>query len=303
VVEFSGDPVFSTIGKILPFIQKSSINYAGMNFTAPWGFASGWADSFRKMKVVSSLGAGAVVSKTITYKPKKGNPYPRFFRSNEFIINSMGLPNHGLYWWIRELQKQKDIPENFIFSIKGDNLHEWKNLIKGIGSFSSIIELNFSCPNVANGIIDLTKSTDLLKDIRKYAKEKTIFLKISPEYTTSNIIDLIKEIKDKNLVDGVTCFNTFPVRYEYLGNSLKIGGISGIPLKRKLFYTIKEIRKSYSSAKELPIFGLGGIWNVAEALKLFKGYDVFPFVLSSFLINGPFLFRNWYKELLNLNKL
>ena len=249
------------------------------------------------MQVISSLGAGAVVSKTITFQPKKGNPFPRFVRWKDNIINSMGLPNPGLNWWMRELKGQKNIPEHFIFSIKGNNIQEWRSLTKGIGRFTNTLELNFSCPNVEEGIIDIPTTISLLKGIRKEAKNIKLFLKISPEYSIATVIDLIKETKEQNLIDGVTCFNTYPVQYDYLGNPLKVGGLSGIPLQHKLLTTIKEIRKNYSNSSELPVFGLGGIWTLQNALNLYKNYDVFPFVLTAFLIQGPFLFRNWYKTL------
>ena len=173
-VEFMGDPVFFSFSKILPYVQNSDINYAGIHFTAPWGFASGWADSYRKMKSISSLGAGGVISKTITFNPQKGNPFPRFARWQDHIVNSMGIPNYGLAWWIKELRNQLSIPENFLFSIRGNNDHQWRTLAKGIGQFTNTLELNFSCPNVKEGIIDIRKSLDLLATIRKAAKQKKI---------------------------------------------------------------------------------------------------------------------------------
>lgn len=297
IVEYMGGPIFSSIAKILPYEQKSSINYAGFNFTAPWGFASGWADSYRKMEIINSLGAGAVISKTITFKPKKGNPFPRFVRWKDHIVNSMGLPNPGLHWWMEELGKKKFIPENFLFSIRGNNPSEWRSLVRGIGKFTNVLELNFSCPNVEEGIIDIPTTVSLLEGIRNEAKNKKLFLKVSPEYSIPTILDLINQTKEHNLIDGVTCFNTYPVQYYYLGNPLKIGGISGIPLQKKLFATVREIRKNYQNSSELPIFGLGGIWTLKDVLKLYKKFDVFPFILTAFLIQGPFLFRNWCKAL------
>lgn len=300
VVEWFGEPIFSSIASILPFEQNFSINYAGLHFKAPWGFASGWADSFEKMQIISSLGAGAVVSKTITFKPKKGNPFPRFVRWKDHMINSMGLPNHGLAWWIAELRKHRSIPDHFLFSIKGNDAHEWQILTKGIGQYTKAIELNFSCPNVEDGIIDLSKTLEILKDIRKASNKERLFLKISPEYKTRAIVELVTEAREKDLVDGITCFNTFPVHYDYLGNPLKVGGLSGVPLQHKLINTLVELRKIYSNANDLPIFGLAGIWTLRDALKIYKKYDTFPFVLTAMLIQGPFLFRNWYKELDNL---
>ena len=52
-VEYIGGPIFSSLAEILPYNQKSTLNYAGMQFKAPWGFASGWADSYKKMEIIS----------------------------------------------------------------------------------------------------------------------------------------------------------------------------------------------------------------------------------------------------------
>ena len=170
LVEKSGGPLIVSLSY---FVSRklesydSDISYAKMHLKAPWGLSSGWADSFTKMKAVNRLGAGLVISKTITYNSRKGNPRPRIIRLKNGMINSMGLPNKGLAAWVNELRKTKTIPSQYIFSVKGDNIEEWKALINTIAIFSNNIELNFSCPNVTNVAMDLRNTEKMLSSIRK----------------------------------------------------------------------------------------------------------------------------------------
>ncbi|MHA2363950.1 MAG: hypothetical protein ACXAC7_08320, partial [Candidatus Hodarchaeales archaeon] len=232
--EKAGGPFYKSLSYALPFEQKSTIIYTGIPFTAHWGFASGWADNLSKMFTIKRLGAGAVISKTITVKPREGNPYPRLIRYQTSIINSMGLPNTGLSQWIQEINKTKNLPNEFIYSVKGNNQYEWGLLVKSLSKYCKIIELNFSCPNIEEGIINIAKSQEILSFIRNKASTAKLFLKLSPEYKTNDLIELIKSVKDKNLIDGVTCFNTIPVKHNYLGNKEKKGGLSGTPLFSRL---------------------------------------------------------------------
>jgi hypothetical protein len=48
----------------------------------------------------------AYVSKTITLKPREGNPPPRLWEAAAGLINSIGLPNKGLEGYLTE-----DLPQ------------------------------------------------------------------------------------------------------------------------------------------------------------------------------------------------
>ena len=107
IVELSGGPLIFGLSKLFSsseFDTIHSIKYIDKKFTAPWGLSSGWADSLAKMQAVNNLGAGVVISKTITLHKRLGNPYPRIIRSKNAMINSMGLPNKGLGGWYNELK-------------------------------------------------------------------------------------------------------------------------------------------------------------------------------------------------------
>ena len=244
------------------------------------------------MHAVNNLGAGVVISKTITYHKRSGNPYPRIIRYTNGMINSMGLPNKGLSAWYQELSKASDVPQNFLFSVKGDTLSEWKLLINKISKFTNIIELNFSCPNVSAGIMDLDKTVKILSKIRNQSPDIKLFLKLSPQYSDNELIKLIEVIYQDNLIDGISLLNTIPTKNDDLGNPEKIGGYSGPMLFNRLDNLLSTIRDN-PDFNSLPIFAMGGIWTYDQAVTIWKQYNSIPFVLTSFLLQGPLLFKNW----------
>lgn len=294
LVEKSGGPLIVSLSYLSTKFEpnETDISYANMHLKAPWGLSSGWADSFTKMKAVSRLGAGLVISKTITYKPRKGNLRPRIIRLKNGMINSMGLPNKGLIKWFEELKRAKTVPNHYIFSVKGDNIQEWKALISKISIFTDNIELNFSCPNVANGVMDLKNTEKMLSSIRKINSKVNLFLKLSPQYSDKELLKLISIIHEKELVNGISLFNTIPTQHHHLGNPSKIGGYSGPLLYNRLTNILTKIR-SYSDLTDLPILAMGGISSLEEAKAIWEKYNAVPLIFTAFLQQGPFIFRNW----------
>lgn len=266
--------------------------YAGFTFQAPWGLSSGWADTLAKMIAMQKLGAGVVISKTITFNSRKGNPRPRIIRLADGLINSMGLPNRGLMAWYNELTNAKNIPDNLIFSVKGETLREWRLLINKISRFTDIIELNFSCPNVSTGIMDLDKTIKILSKMRAQSPNIKLFLKLSPQYTNHELMKLILRLFRSNLIDGLSLFNTIPVKHNNLGNPAKIGGYSGPKLFERLIELLSLIREE-SDLRDIPIFAMGGIISFEQAMTIWKKYNSVPLVLTSFLMEGPFIFKKW----------
>ncbi|MCE7734317.1 MAG: hypothetical protein GPJ54_05510 [Candidatus Heimdallarchaeota archaeon] len=295
LVEKSGGPLIVSLSYILSLkieANDSDISYAKMELKAPWGLSSGWADSFTKMKAVSRLGAGLVISKTITYNSRKGNPRPRIIRLQNGMINSMGLPNKGLAAWVSELKRAKTIPTHYIFSVKGDNIEEWNALISNISVFTNNIELNFSCPNVENGVMDLKNTERMLSSIRKINHKVNLFLKLSPQYSDNELLNLIRIIHEKKLVNGISLFNTIPTQHDHLGNPNKIGGYSGPLLYNRLTNILTKIR-SNSDLTNLPILAMGGISSLQQAKEIWGKYNALPLIFTAFLQQGPLIFKNW----------
>ncbi|OLS19363.1 MAG: Dihydroorotate dehydrogenase B (NAD(+)), catalytic subunit [Candidatus Heimdallarchaeota archaeon LC_3] len=297
LIEYSGGSFYNIMGKLFPqkHSQNMYIEKLDTYISYPWGLASGWADSYIKMLSIKKLGAGIVFGKTITFLPKKGNPYPRLVRDpkKKWLINSMGLPNYGLIQWIRWLKKNGKLPFGCFLSVKGDTGYEWKVMINSLSQYTDLIELNVSCPNVSIGILDKDKTIRLIKSILRSTKNTNISLKISSEYSTDQILDLLKSLDIENdNISGISLFNTYPIEHQRLGNKQKIGGLSGPILYPKLLKTVKLIRESYSY-NDLLIFAMGGIDDIQKIKNLWDNFRAFPLILTAFLTEGPFIFKNF----------
>ncbi|MHA1983620.1 MAG: hypothetical protein ACW967_04630 [Candidatus Hodarchaeales archaeon] len=298
LLETSGGPFYSLYSKLFSVKTNSSIFLPKLNthITYPWGLASGWADNLQKINAIKALGAGIIFGKTITINPRKGNPYPRLVRDPKkaWFINSMGLPNSGLLKWVSWLKKSGKLPQGCYLSVKGDTNHDWKILINKLGKYTDLIELNVSCPNVSKGILDKKKTQGLIKDILSSTTNSNFTIKFSAEYSSTQIIDLLKSvIQSGSRIVGVSLFNTYPVTHQRLGNTEKRGGLSGPILNKKLIDTVSEIRKYYSY-NDLLIFATGGIDSIDRVKLLWQKYRSFPLVMTSFITEGPNIFKNFY---------
>ena len=62
--------------------------------------------------------AGTFVTKSATLNPREGNPQPRYYDTELGCINSMGLPNLGINYYLEYLlELQERLPERYILSV------------------------------------------------------------------------------------------------------------------------------------------------------------------------------------------
>ncbi len=281
MVEKFGGIYFGTASKLMKKPDPLPVVVEKAKFDYPIGMPSGWIDEPSKFRIAMDLAVGIPIIKTITALPRKGNPYPRLVRGDGYLINSMGLPNKGLDWWKNHFS---DLPQDFpiVVSIKGDNATEWIQLIDAFDPKATFIELNFSCPNISSGIMDVEKSIQLFDEIAGTSNK--LWVKLSPEHSPEQNLEFVKKIRDNIL--GITLINTLPTKNERLGNPAKTGGISGEKIFPKLKAQLKRFREEYPTFNELPIFATGGITPDTAPLVLTE-FKAIPFMLTAFLINGP----------------
>ena len=99
-----------------------------------------------------STNCGAIVTKSCTLEKRLGNPEPRYFDIPFGSINSMGLPNNGIHYYLNFIeQHQQQTNKLQILSVAGLSFNENIELLKIANSCNSlqVVELNLSCPNIA----------------------------------------------------------------------------------------------------------------------------------------------------------
>jgi dihydroorotate dehydrogenase (NAD+) catalytic subunit len=232
----------------------------------------GYAEEYAGLADLKEL--GAVVTKTITLKPRIGNPLPRATETPSGMLNSIGLENPGLDKFITDklpfLQKLK-IP--VIVSIAGDNAREFVALTRRLNGLKGVeaLELNLSCPNILSqkkqkSLIaqDKLSTYKMVKRLRKITK-LTLIAKLTPNVT--DIAEIAKAAKTAG-ADAVSLVNTYygmavdtNTRRSKLGT--ESGGLSGPAIKP---LALSAVRRTFKATK-LPIIGMGGIMNWSDAVE------------------------------------
>ena len=134
-------------------IPDLSINLAGIKLKNPVIMASGtfgYGEEYSEIVDLNRL--GAIITKTITLKPKQGNSIPRTVETASGMLNCIGLQNVGIEKFLDEKLPQLKRLTNtaIIVSIAGETIEEYVELAKLLNTVKNIaaIEVNISCPNV-----------------------------------------------------------------------------------------------------------------------------------------------------------
>lgn len=252
-----------------------NIEIAGIKFKNPFIAASGtfgFGYEFLNYMDISSIGGIALSG--LTLNPKLGNPPPRIAETPSGILNSVGLQNPGLDFFLEhDLPKAMKLGTNIIANINGDTEEDFFNLALKLNDTPiHMLELNLSCPNVKEGGmsfgIDSKRVYSLTKSIKKCIN-KPLIVKLTPNVTDITTIALAAE---EGGADALSLVNTFlgmaidaKTRRPLLGNIT--GGLSGPAIKPLALRMVWQVSRKV----EIPIIGMGGILS---------GEDVVEFLLA-----------------------
>jgi dihydroorotate dehydrogenase len=285
----------------------------GIKFPNPVGLAAGFDKDATAIDALANYGFGFIEIGTLTPKPQAGNPKKRLFRlkKDKGIINRMGFNNQGVKEAVKQLKKRKS---NIIIggNIGKNKVTPNENAVDDyLISFEKLFDVvdyfvvNVSSPNTPNlrALQDkkpLTKLLKALQDKNNFKENrKPILLKIAPDLTDEQLLDIIDIVKDTQ-IDGVIATNTTIERKGLKEPSAKIkvignGGLSGKPLTNRSTEVIRFLSKN--SNKSFPIIGVGGIHSAKDAQeKLDAGADLVQ-VFTGFIYEGPGLVKKILKGL------
>src|SRR5690606_13009545 len=145
---------------------------------------------------------------------------------------------------------------------------------------------------------ELFRSNTKLSKVKEW-KERPILLKIAPDLTDDQLLDIIGIVKDTD-IDGVIASNTTIARDNLKSDILlkeEAGGLSGRPLAKRSTEVIRFL--SEKSNKAFPIIGVGGIHSAEDALeKLDAGADLVQ-LYTGFIYEGPSLIKRINKAIVN----
>ena len=216
-----------------------NVNIAGLSLPNPVMTASGtfgYGIEFSDFVDLSQI--GAIIVKGTTLLPREGNDYPR----------------------MAETAQSGSSPDDYA---------ECASRIDALDGIPAI-ELNISCPNVRQGGMAFGVTTEgaasVVREVRK-RYHKTLIVKLSPNVT--DIADIARAVEGAG-ADAVSLINTLmgmSIDIEHRRSRLSIGtgGLSGPAVKPVAVRMVWQVAR----AVKIPVIGLGGIMNAADAIEFF----------------------------------
>lgn len=255
-----------------------SVDLAGLKLANPVMTASGTSGYGPEHgELIDLTRLGAFVTKAVSPEARKGNPPERIVETPAGMLNAIGLANLGLDGFVKEkvpFLEKVGIP--VIVNVVGHCVEDFMTVCKRLDDIDCIsgLELNVSCPNVADGLefgTDADRLYELVSKVREVVKRAKLIVKLSPNVTdvTATARGAIKGGADIlsmiNTVQGMA-INVDTCKPMLANRS---GGLSGPAIKPIAIYQIQKVYKEVAQEANIPIIGMGGISNWRDAVEFF----------------------------------
>lgn len=231
----------------------------------------GYGDEVPDLVDIDKL--GGIVTKSLSLKPRDGNPHPRITETPSGMLNSIGLANIGVHKFISDklpiLQQHHTV---IIANIAASSIEEYCTVLELLEQRNAVhgFEINVSCPNVKEGGLsfgtDVTLVAQITKELRRRT-QKPLIMKLTPNVTH---ISEFARVCESEGADAVSVINTL------IGMSVNIktrkpkiatttGGLSGPAIKPIALAKVYET----CNAVKIPVIGIGGICSWEDAMEFF----------------------------------
>ncbi|MDP4201018.1 MAG: dihydroorotate dehydrogenase [Bacteroidota bacterium] len=216
---------------------------------------------------------GGIVTKSVSWKPRPGNPPHRIIETASGMLNSIGLANVGVHSFVSEkLPYLAKFDTKIIANIAASSMEEYRNVLEHIEEHATPnlvgYEINISCPNVKDGGLSFGTSverTEELTALLRQSTDKLLIIKLTPNVTS---VAPFAQACERAGADAISLINTL------VGMSIDIytreprlntvtGGLSGPAIKPIALAQVYQARK----ACKLPIIGIGGIATAEDTVE------------------------------------
>lgn len=231
----------------------------------------GYGDEVPELVDINKL--GGIMTKSLSLKPRDGNPAPRITETSSGMLNSIGLANIGVHKFIAEkIPKLEKYSCAIIANIAASSVEEYCNVLELLEPHKRVdgFEINVSCPNVKEGGLsfgtDVAKVALITKELRKRT-QKPLIIKLTPNVTYVSEFARAAEAEGADAVSVINTLIGMAVNIHTRKPKLSTitGGLSGPAIKPVALAKVYEV---YTSVK-IPIFGIGGITTWEDAIEFF----------------------------------
>ncbi len=214
---------------------------------------------------------GAIFVKGTTVEPREGNDYPRMAETPSGMLNSVGLQNRGVDYFVGQIYPGiKDYNTHIVVNVSGSTLEDYVQCAQKLVDLEKVpaIELNISCPNVKEGGMAFGTSCRSAAAVTRAVRDvypKTLIVKLSPNVT--DIAEIARAVEDEG-ADSVSLVNTFlgmaiDAERRRPRLSTVTGGLSGPCIKP---IALRMVWQVYNAVK-IPVIGMGGISSATDAIE------------------------------------
>ncbi len=252
--------------------MKTSFSLGGVEFKNRVLVASGtfgYGDETKDLVDVNKL--GGIVTKSLSWKPRDGNPPRRIAETASGMLNSIGLANIGVHAFIKDkLPYLRTLDTTVVVNIAASSVQEYCDVLTLLEGEDGIdaYEINVSCPNVKEGGLNFGTDCSMTKQIAAKLRpltRKPLIIKLTPNVT--HISEFARAVEDAG-ADAVSVINTLigmavDVRTKKPMLSTVTGGLSGPAIKPVALAKVYEV----AQAVKIPIFGIGGIRSAEDAVE------------------------------------
>ena len=250
-----------------------NVNVGNVGLKSPIILASGTCNFGRELSEYYDLSIlGGMSSKGLTIKPRAGNPGVRVAECDSGMLNSVGLQNPGVHYFIEnDLDFMKESGAAVIVNVAGHSFEDYVDMVTTLAPHKDKIdalEINLSCPNVKAGCMTIGSDPEAIKAITAKLRSLTdlpIWIKLTPNVTDIKSTALAAQAGG---ADAVVLINTLMgmridirTRRPVLTNNT--GGYSGPAVKPVAIRMVAEC----SQVLDIPIVGCGGIQDYKDVIE------------------------------------
>jgi dihydroorotate dehydrogenase (NAD+) catalytic subunit len=248
-----------------------SVDIGGLKLKNPVIAASGTFGFGREHSLFFNLNKiGGISVKGLTLEPRQGNKPPRIAETPAGMLNSIGLENPGVKYFVENaIPFLRTFSTAIIANIAGNTIEEYCQMARILSDADiDAIELNVSCPNVKAGCVAFGNTpsgiAEITSKVRKFCR-KPLIVKLTP-----NVADIaeIAVAAEESGADALSLINTLlgmaidiETRRPVLANNT--GGLSGPAIKPVAVRMVYEV----AQAVKIPVIGMGGISSGCDAVE------------------------------------
>ena len=253
--------------------SKLNVKVGSVELKSPLILASGTCNFGHELSEYYDLSIlGGLSSKGLTIKPRAGNPGVRVAETDCGMLNSVGLQNPGVDYFIaNDLDYMDSLGTGRIINVAGHSFEDYIAMVSKLDPYSDKIdalEINLSCPNVKAGCMSIGSDSSQVKEIVSILRSMTklpLWIKLTPNVTDIKSVALAAQ---EGGADAVVLINTLlgmkidiRTRRPVLHNNT--GGYSGPAVKPVAIRMVSEC----NSVLDIPIVGCGGIMSAEDVIE------------------------------------